>query len=141
MNKFKDKLLKIYKRAKLFSKAYLKTNVLFISYVLVSLFNATILRFYTVEKFWNIKPILADLAVILLIGCIGYFIKPKKQFNYYFIYDNDKHIDEIKIAFKYLKEIKYDGSYVFEYDLYKSKGKNDKEKIEYFITMIGEIEC
>ncbi len=83
MNKFKDKLLKIYKRAKLFSKAYLKTNVLFISYVLVSLFNATILRFYTVEKFWNIKPILADLAVILLIGCIGYFIKPKKQFRYF----------------------------------------------------------
>ncbi|MBQ2409178.1 MAG: LTA synthase family protein [Bacilli bacterium] len=83
MNKFKDKLLKIYKRAKLFSKVYLKTNVLFISYVLVSLFNATILRFYTVEKFWNIKPILADLAVILLIGCIGYFIKPKKQFRYF----------------------------------------------------------
>lgn len=83
MNKFKDKLLKIYKRAKLFSKAYLKTNVLFISYVLVSLFNATILRFYTVEKFWNIKPILADLAVILLVGCIGYFIKPKKQFRYF----------------------------------------------------------
>ena len=80
MNKFKDKLLKIYKRAKLFSKVYLKTNVLFISYVLVSLFNATILRFYTVEKFWNIKPILADLAVILLIGCI---IKPKKQFRYF----------------------------------------------------------
>ena len=83
MNKFKDKLLKFYKRAKLFSKAYLKTNVLFISYVLISLFNSTVLRFYTVEKFWNIKPVLADLAVILLIGCLGYFIKPKKQFKYF----------------------------------------------------------
>lgn len=65
----------------------------------------------------------------------------KGKLDHYFIYDNDKHIDEIKKAFKYLKEIKYDGSYVFEYDLYKSKGKNDREKIEYFITMIGEIEC
>lgn len=83
MKKFKDKLLKIYKRIKLFSKAYLKTNVLFISFVFLSLFNATVLRFYTVEKFWNIKPVLADLAVILLIGSLGYFIKPKKQFRYF----------------------------------------------------------
>ena len=83
MKKFKNKLLKFYKKTKLFSKVYFKTNIIFISFVLVSLFNATILRFYTVEKYWNIKPFLADLAVILLIGSLGYFIKPKKQFRYF----------------------------------------------------------
>ena len=50
---------------------------------LVSLVNSTLLRFFTVEKFWTIKPILADLSVTILIGSIGYFIKPKKQFRYF----------------------------------------------------------
>ena len=65
----------------------------------------------------------------------------KGKLDHHFIYNDDKNIYEINKAFNYLKEIKYDGSYVFEYDLYKSKGKNDIEKIEYFIKMIGEIEC
>ena len=85
MNKFKDKLLQILRRIKLFLKVYVKTNVLFISFVFMSLFNSTILRFYTVEKFWNIKPVLADLSVILLFGSLGYFLKPKKQFRYFSI--------------------------------------------------------
>lgn len=83
MNKFKNKLLKTFKRINLFLKVYVKTNVLFISFVILTLFNSTILRFFTVEKFWNIKPVLADLAVILLFGSLGYFFKSKKQFRYY----------------------------------------------------------
>ena len=83
MNKFKDKLLQVAKKVNLFLKVYVKTNVLFISFVILTLFNSTVLRFYTVEKFWNIKPVLADLAVILLIGSLGYFFKPKKQFRYF----------------------------------------------------------
>lgn len=65
----------------------------------------------------------------------------KGKLDHYFIHENDKHINEINIAFQYLKDINYNGCYVFEYDLYKAKGKDDKEKIEYFIKMIGEIKC
>lgn len=83
MDKFKDKLLQFTKKVNLFLKVYVKTNVLFISFVILTLFNSTVLRFYTVEKFWNIKPVLADLAVILLFGSLGYFFKPKKQFRYF----------------------------------------------------------
>ena len=83
MDKFKDKLLQVTKKVNLFLKVYVKTNVLFISFVILTLFNSTVLRFYTVEKFWNIKPVLADLAVILLFGSLGYFFKPKKQFRYF----------------------------------------------------------
>ena len=84
LERVKNKIIKIYKRFITFTKTYLKTNIIFISYILVSLINSTILRFFTTEAFWNIKPFLADLAVILLIGSIGYFIKPNKRFIYYF---------------------------------------------------------
>jgi sugar phosphate isomerase/epimerase len=63
------------------------------------------------------------------------------KLDHQFIKENDKHINELNIAFNFLKKIKYDGCYVFEYDLYKAKGNSDKEKIEYFIKMIGEIKC
>jgi len=66
------------------SKTYLKTNILFMSYVILSLVNATLLRFFTVGNYFAVKPLLADLAMILLIGSLGYFIKPKNQFKYFF---------------------------------------------------------
>ena len=69
---------------KINSRAYIKTNILFMSYVIVSLLNSTILRFFTVNNYFAIKPVLADLAVILLVGALGYFIKPKNQFKYFF---------------------------------------------------------
>lgn len=74
-------------KLKINSKAYLRTNVLFISYVVLSLLNSTLLRFFTVNNFFAIKPILADLVVILLIGSLGYFIKPKNQFKYFFTWN------------------------------------------------------
>ena len=83
MNNFKETFIKFVRKTKLFSKTYVKTNILFIGFILVSLVNSTLLRFFTVEKFWTIKPILADLSFTILIGSIGYFIKPKKQFRYF----------------------------------------------------------
>lgn len=72
---------------KINSKTYLNTNILFISYVFLSLLNSTLLRFFTVKNYFSIKPVLADLAVILLIGALGYFIKPKNQFKYFFTWN------------------------------------------------------
>lgn len=72
-----------FKKLKLFSSTYARTNILFISYIVVSLFNSTLLRYFTTEAFWNIKPFLADLAVILLIGSVGYLFKPHNQFKYF----------------------------------------------------------
>lgn len=72
---------------KINSKTYLKTNILFMSYVVLSLLNATLLRFFTVGNYFALKPILADAAVVLLIGALGYFIKPKNQFKYFFTWN------------------------------------------------------
>ncbi|MDD2377817.1 MAG: LTA synthase family protein [Bacilli bacterium] len=65
-------------------KTYMKTSVLFFTFVVTSLLNGLIVRFFTVKNYFAIKPILADLVIILVIGALGYFIKPKKQFKYYF---------------------------------------------------------
>ncbi len=65
-------------------KKYLGTNILFFSFVFSSVFNAWLLRVFTVQNYFEFKPILADLAVVLIIGSFGYFIKPKKQFRYFF---------------------------------------------------------
>ncbi|MBR1413578.1 MAG: LTA synthase family protein [Bacilli bacterium] len=65
--------------------SYIITNRLFISYFILSLIGTILLRYNTVGKALSIKPIICDIALILIIGSFGYFVKPKKQFRYYFI--------------------------------------------------------
>jgi phosphoglycerol transferase MdoB-like AlkP superfamily enzyme len=78
-----DKMKKNFSKFRVFCSTYARTNILFVSYIVVALFNSTVLRYYTTESFWNIKPVLADLAVVILIGSVGYFFKPKNQFKYF----------------------------------------------------------
>ena len=65
------------------SKSYLKTNILFMTFVICSVLNASLLRFFTVKNYFDIRPIIADTAVVLIIGAFGYFLKPKHQAKYY----------------------------------------------------------
>ena len=76
----KDKFKKIISKLGI----YFKTNKLFFVFVLTSVGNATLLRFLTVQNYFEIKPLLADTGAVLLIGAFGYFFKPKNQFKYYF---------------------------------------------------------
>ena len=68
------------------SKSYLKTNILFMTFVICSVLNASLLRFFTVKNYFDIRPIIADTAVVLIIGAFGYFFKPKHQPKYYIIW-------------------------------------------------------
>lgn len=86
LKKAKDKVVKTFNKLRIFITTYVKTNIVFLSYVMVCLFNSTMLRYYTTDAFWNIKPFLADLAIIVLVGSIGYFIKPRKRFTYFSIF-------------------------------------------------------
>ena len=81
-NKVKSILKKIRKKV----SHYLSTNRLFISFVVFSLIETIILRNYTIHNAFDFKPIICDLALIIIIGAFGYFVKPKKQFNYYMIW-------------------------------------------------------
>lgn len=76
----KDRFKKIISKLSI----YLRTNKLFFVFVLTSVGNATLLRFLTVQNYFEIKPLLADTGAVLLIGAFGYFFKPKNQFKYYF---------------------------------------------------------
>lgn len=79
-NVFKKVYLKIKKRYKEISVAtYIKTNILFITFVLVNLINSWILRIVTMGNLFSFKGIISDLAFILVVGAFGYLLKPKKQ--------------------------------------------------------------
>lgn len=79
----KEKITEFVSLFKIHSKSYLKTNILFMTFVSTSLINGCLLRFLTVKNYFDIKPIIADLSFILIIGALGYFIKPKHQFKYF----------------------------------------------------------
>ena len=70
------------KNLKKTSKEYFQTNVLFTVFTLSSVINGCLLRFFTVGNYFAIRPILADLSVVLFIGAFGYFIKPKNQYTF-----------------------------------------------------------
>lgn len=58
---------------------YIKTNILFITYVLVNLISSWLLRIVTMGSLFNPKGIIADLTFILFAGAFAYLLKPKKQ--------------------------------------------------------------
>ena len=52
-------------------KRYLKTNILMCTFIITSLINGCLVRFFTVENYFAIKPILADLVVLLIVTSFG----------------------------------------------------------------------
>ena len=80
------KLTTFFKRLRKNFSKYLSTNRLYLFFVLFALMDTIILRANTVSNANDYKPLICDLALIVIIGSFGYFIKPKKQFNYYFIW-------------------------------------------------------
>jgi len=77
-------LKEIINRNILNAKKYVGTSILFFTFVITTLINGWLVRFFTVKNYFEIKPLLADLFIILIVGGLGYFIKPKKQFRYFF---------------------------------------------------------
>ena len=75
-----------YKKIKKDVNLYLKTNILAITFLTMGIINGIILRFLTVKNYLNVKPILGDLIVLLVIVAFGYLIKPKNQFKYYLVW-------------------------------------------------------
>lgn len=84
VNYQKENIKEFSKNFKKISKHYFSTNILFLTFVITSLINSYLIRFFTVKNYFNVKPIIADFAVILIIGAFGYFFKPKHQFKYFF---------------------------------------------------------
>ena len=66
-------------------KDYFKNNILFLTFVLSTLINGCLLRFLTVKNYFAIRPILGDLALIIILGSFNYLFKPKNRFKYLLI--------------------------------------------------------
>lgn len=69
-------------------KEYCKNNILFLVFIFTCLVNSTMLRFFTmhtIENYLAFKPILADLAILIIFGSFGYLFKPKTRFSYYMV--------------------------------------------------------
>lgn len=67
-------------------REYAKNNVLFLVFVITCVINSTMLRFFCInstENYLAIAPILADLAIVIVVGGLGYLLKPKNRFAYY----------------------------------------------------------
>jgi len=87
MNRFKKlknnivlKLKKI-KEEKLISK-YIKENKIFVFYIIINILNSTLLRAVTMKSLSNIllpKPLIADLAVVVLLGSFGFLFKKNRN--------------------------------------------------------------
>ena len=90
--KLKDKLLRQLKRIKRdhLIKKYMQSNVLFLTFVITCVINSTLLRFFTMhtlENYLSLKPIIADTAILVIVGSFGYLIKPKHRFAYYMTFN------------------------------------------------------
>lgn len=62
-----------------------KGNKLIIIYVILNLITSTLLRFLTIKNYFNIKPLLADLGTLIIIGSFSYLFKDKKRYYYLLI--------------------------------------------------------
>lgn len=72
------------------AKNCIKKNPLFTIYVLSCVINATLLRFmtmHTLENYLCIKAIIADTAVVIVLGSFCYLLKPKFRFFYLFFWE------------------------------------------------------
>lgn len=88
---FKNKLIKTLKKAKQekIISNYIKNNRLFLVYIFVGVINSTLLRFFTMptmENYLSFKPIIADLAVVTIIGSFSYLFKGRKRYTYLLIW-------------------------------------------------------
>ena len=76
------------KRIPAAAKSYAMNNLLVLLFVFSSVLNAFLLRAFTVKfEFSQIKPLMADIALVLFWTVFSYFFKkPKKQFIYLMIF-------------------------------------------------------
>ena len=66
-------------------KEFICTNKLFLIYIICNLLTSTLLRFLTVKNYFNIKPFIADLGTIIVIGSFSYLFRTKNRYIYLLI--------------------------------------------------------
>ena len=89
-NTFQKQVKKIKKQLKKIKEEHIisqfcQNNLLLLTFIITSVINSTILRFFcmnSIENYLSIKAILADLIVTTFIGSFSFLFKPKNRFTY-----------------------------------------------------------
>ena len=93
LSKFKKNIINIFKRVKkdpkkelhdfvCFIKTKIMNNKVFSLFVVTTVMNSTLLRWVTIHGFFSIKPILADLTFVTIIGSFYFLISKKRKTGY-----------------------------------------------------------
>ncbi len=64
-------------------KKYFKSNILFFSALFSIVLNGLLLRAFTVNNVFSLKPLIGDFAVILALCSFSFIIKPNKRIVYF----------------------------------------------------------
>ena len=64
---------------------YIATNRLFLMYVVIAMVGLMLVRGFTIDNMWSFEAFISDLALVLMIGSLGYLVKPKNQYRYFLI--------------------------------------------------------
>ena len=64
---------------------YIATNRLFLTYALIAIVGLMLVRGFTIDNMWSLEAFISDLALVLMIGSLGYLVKPKNQYRYFLI--------------------------------------------------------
>lgn len=68
------------------TKHFVENNVLFTFFVVSCIINSFLLRAITVKNTFDISPILADSAFVLIAASFAYLFKPKNRFKYLMVW-------------------------------------------------------
>lgn len=79
----KEKIKLILRKIRKKIVEYIATNRLFLSYVIIALIGLVLVRNFTIGNASSFKPFIVDVALVFMLGCIGYLIKPKHQYFYF----------------------------------------------------------
>ena len=87
INRFVNKTKKQWKKIKTehLIRQFIQSNSLLIVFIITTVINSTILRFFcmrSVENYISIKAIIADTIVAMFIGSFSFLFKPKNRFTY-----------------------------------------------------------
>ncbi len=81
----KEKIKLAFRKSRKKIVEYIATNRLFLSYVVISLLGLVLIRNFTIGNMFSYKTFIVDLALVLIIGSLGYLLKPKNQYRYFLI--------------------------------------------------------
>ena len=81
----KDKIKLFFRKLRKNIIEYIATNRLFLTFVIISMLGLMLVRNFTIGNMWSFEAFISDLALVVIIGSLGYLVKPKNQYRYFLI--------------------------------------------------------